>query len=181
MPEMQWFNPPAQWQASPQGLEVQVDARTDFWRVTRHDFIKDDAHFYYRSVSGDFRAEVTVHGAYQALYDQAGLMLRQDERTWLKCGIEFLEGVQQASAVLTREFSDWSIVPLPDNPAAIRIQVLRIGSAVEVSFARPGQNFVLIRQGYLTPAPTLQIGMMCAAPQGEGFAVRFTDFALSAL
>ena len=33
-------------------------------------------------------------------------MVRLDEANWLKCGIEFVEGVQQVSAVVTRDYSD---------------------------------------------------------------------------
>ena len=53
-----------------------------------------------------------VTGAYWDQYDQAGLMVRFNERVWLKCGVEFVDGVQHASAVVTREHSDWSVAPL---------------------------------------------------------------------
>ncbi|NDJ60807.1 MAG: DUF1349 domain-containing protein [Chloroflexi bacterium] len=175
---MHWYNEPKTWQASGGKLIVTADAKTDFWRVTLHDFIKDDAHFFYQDVAGDFTATVKITGAYAALYDQAGLMVRESETVWLKCGIEFLDGVQQASAVITRAFSDWSIVPLTDNPASIWIRAKRIGTAVEVYFSRDGAAFTLIRQGYLSAAETLQVGRMCAAPQGDGFQVTFEDFAV---
>ena len=35
----------------------------------------------------------------------------------MKCGIELVDGVQHASVVVTREYSDWSVVPLPRRPA----------------------------------------------------------------
>lgn len=173
---MQWFNEPSEWQYQDKKLIVSTQGKTDFWRVTRHDFIKDDAHFYYQEVRGDFIASVKITGEYATLYDQAGLMLRENDTTWLKCGIEYLDGIQQASAVITRKFSDWSIVPLEDNPQAIWIQIQRIGTAVEVSYSRNGQDFIMIRQGYLSAKETLEIGMMCAAPTGEGFSAIFEDF-----
>lgn len=176
---MQWLNEPQHWQHTDTRLTVQTEGQTDFWRVTRHDFIKDDAHFYYQELSGDFTATVKVTGDYAALYDQAGLMVRESESVWMKCGIEFLDGVQQASAVITREFSDWSIVALPDAPRSVWFRAERIGTAIEVAFSRDGSNYHLIRQGYLSAAEALQVGLMCAAPQGEGFAVRFEDIALT--
>ncbi len=103
-------------------------------------------------------------------------MLRESDTIWVKCGIEYLDGVQQASAVITREFSDWSIVPLDDNPRSIWIQIQRIGTTVEVYYSRDGHDFILIRQGYLSGKDTLQIGLMCAAPTGNGFTVTFEDF-----
>jgi hypothetical protein len=173
---MNWHNEPKNWKQQKDKLIVTANGKTDFWRVTLHDFIKDDAHFYYQNHTGDFIATVKVTGAYATLYDQAGLMVRESEKVWLKCGIEYVEGVQQASAVITRHFSDWSIVPLTDNPAAIWIRVKRTGPAVEVFFSRDGEEYVLIRQGYLTETATLQVGMMCAAPQGDGFEVTFEKF-----
>jgi regulation of enolase protein 1 (concanavalin A-like superfamily) len=61
---------------------------------------------FYQKIKGDFIVEVKVRGKYQELYDQAGIMVRLDEANWLKCGIEFFEGVQQVSAVVTRDYSD---------------------------------------------------------------------------
>jgi len=176
---MQWYNEPQQWQHDDNKLTVQCDGKTDYWRVTRHGFIKDDAPFYYETVSGDFTATVKITGDYAALYDQAGLMVRESETVWMKCGIEYLEGVQQASAVITRDFSDWSVLPLPDNPVSIWIRVERIKEAIEVYFSVDGENFTMIRQGYLTTTEDLQVGMMCAAPTGDGFEVKFEGFIVS--
>jgi len=175
---VQWYNEPQTWQQQDQTITITADRDTDCWRVTRHDFIKDDAHFYYQEVTGDFTVTVKVTGEYAALYDQAGLMVRENERVWLKCGIEYLDGMQQASAVITRDFSDWSIVPLPDNPFSIWIQVRRFGAALEVYFSRTGSDYTLIRQGYLTETATLKVGLMQAAPKGDGFAARFEHFSV---
>ena len=76
---------------------VTTEHDTDFWRETHYGFIRGpNGHFYYQEVSGDFRCEVKVSGHYAALDDQAGLMVRLDAMTWLKAGIEFVEGVQDA-------------------------------------------------------------------------------------
>lgn len=170
---MEWLNEPPQWHHHNGLISMTCAGETDFWRVTRHDFIQHDGHFYWQEVSGDFVMTAKVTGAYHALYDQAGLMIRENDLVWMKCGIEFLHGVQQASAVITRDFSDWSIVPLPDNPTSIWMQVQRIGSTVEVSYSHDGDHYTLIRQAYLTESVTLQAGVMAAAPKGKGFNVTF--------
>lgn len=175
---MEWYNEPENWQESNGIITVTTDKDTDFWRVTRHDFIADNAHFYYQVIEGDFTATVKFIGQYVDLYDQAGLMARQDETVWLKCGVEYLNGVQQASAVVTREFSDWSVIPLDDNPSEAWIRMQRIGSAFEVSFSRDGDQFVMIRECYLTDAPSLQVGIMCASPKGDGFVTRFEELVI---
>lgn len=176
---MNWYNEPAQWQQDGDQLRVVAGGNTDYWRVTRHGFIKDDAPFCYREVSGDFTATVKTTGAYNALYDQAGLMVRESETVWLKCGIEYLDGVQQASVVITRDYSDWSVLALADNPESVWFRVQRTGEAVEVYYSRDGVTYTMIRQGYLSTQATLQVGMMCAAPKGEGFAVTFEGFTVA--
>ena len=137
---MHWYNEPAVWAANDDTITVTAEHDTDFWRKTHYGFIRDNGHFYYQEVAGDFRCEVKVSGGYAALYDQAGLMVRLDETTWLKCGIEFVEGVQYVSAVVTRDFSDWSVVALPGSPAALWLRVVRTGPAIEISYALDGEQ-----------------------------------------
>lgn len=175
---MEWLNEPTEWQADDGRLTLSVDPETDCWRVTAHDFIQDDAPFYYREVSGDFTARVTVAGAYADQYDQAGLMVREDESTWLKTGIEYVDGGQQASTVITRDFSDWSVSPLEDDPESVSVRVERTGETVETHLSQDGESFRMLRQGYLSDAETLSVGMMAAAPTGEGFEVTFEDFSV---
>ena len=42
-------------------------------------------------------------------------MIRVSEENWLKCGIEEFHGVKQASTVVTNDYSDWSVTPLPKD------------------------------------------------------------------
>lgn len=177
---MQWFNEPPEWNVDEQqNLTVKTGAKTDFWRTTHYGFIRDNGHFYYQEVDGDFEVTVKVTGNYQNLYDQAGLMLREDEQTWLKCGIEFVEGQQNASVVITRQFSDWSVVSLQSNPTSIWLKLKRNAEAVEVSYSTDGEHYQMIRLGYLSTQPRLQVGMMCATPEAEGLQVKFEDFKIA--
>ena len=113
---MTWLNEPRNWKQENDHLFVFADTHTDFWRKTHYGFVRDNGHFYYEGVSGNFQVETEFQGRYESLYDQAGLMVRVDETTWIKSGIEFVNGIHQLSAVATREYSDWSVVPLPDYP-----------------------------------------------------------------
>ncbi len=178
---MQWHNEPARWSAQGAALTVTADPRTDFWRKTHYGFIRDSGHFFFQEVEGDFVCEVTVRGAYATLYDQAGLMLRADETTWLKCGIEYVEGIQYASAVVTRDFSDWSVAPLDGAPELLRLRLTRQGGSVEIAYDPDGAGERLLRVAYLSENPRLLVGPMCAAPQGEGFETRFEGFSVTPL
>lgn len=176
---MKWYNQPPCWNEQAGVVTVTSGAKTDFWRKTHYGFIRDNGNFYYQQVTGDFTAVVKITGQYQVLYDQAGLMLRQDETTWLKCGIEFVDGVQQVSAVVTRDYSDWSVVPLPHNPRSLWLRLTRNGGAVEVQYSLDSEQYTMLRMAYLTEAETVQVGLMCASPESEGFSVTFEGFKLS--
>ena len=180
---MHWQNAPQQVTITAAKVQVQVEAGTDFWRVTHYGFIRDNGHFYYQEQAGDFLAKVKVIGHYRDLYDQAGLMIRLDERNWIKTGIEYVKGVQNVSAVVTREVSDWSVVPRQDSPAAVWLTLLRKGDYVEIQYSFDSHDFKMLRLAYFPPAPgqKVRIGLMCAAPDGQGFPVEFEDFSVTAL
>jgi regulation of enolase protein 1 (concanavalin A-like superfamily) len=174
---MRWLNEPPAWSEHGSELRLTTAPDTDFWRTTHYGFVRDSGHFRYRGVAGDFAARVQIEGAYRDQYDQAGLMVRLDQATWMKCGIEYVDGRQWASAVITRELSDWSVVELEPAPARLWFEVRRTGEAVQVSYGEnaPGR---LLRLGALTRDRELGVGVMAASPEGRGFEVVLSDFAV---
>jgi regulation of enolase protein 1 (concanavalin A-like superfamily) len=178
---MHWLNEPPTWQVEDDAITVQVAPGTDFWRRTHYGFIRDSGHFGFETIHGDFVATVKVVGGYRDLYDQAGLMVRIDAQHWIKCGIEYVHGVQYASAVVTREFSDWAVAPLAGQPPAIWLRLTRQAEAVEIEYSLDGAQYALLRIAYLPPTASIQAGVMCAAPDGQGFPVVFENFAVAPL
>lgn len=178
---MKWLNEPKQWTEQGDVVKLNADQNTDFWRLTHDGLVRNNGHFYYQEIEEDFICEVTLEGSYHGLYDHAGLMLRLDDTTWLKCGVEFVDGIQQASVVVTRDFSDWSVVTMNDNPKSIRLRLERDKGTVTTSYALENEDYTMLRQSYLTEAYALQMGMMCAAPKGEGFPVTFRGFNIRAI
>lgn len=178
---MEWYNEPPSWDLDGKNLSVYSAPKTDFWRKTHSGAVEDNGHFYYEEVSGDFIAEVQVTGEYSALYDQAGLMLRVSNENWLKCGIEFFEGAKNMSAVVTRDFSDWSLVPLVSNPPRLWLRVSRDGNTATVNYSLDGVSFSMFRQAFLPMGDRDQVGVMCASPTGNGFQVTFDDFEITQL
>lgn len=175
---MEWFNEPQNWSYENNILKVDVDSGTDYWRITHYDFIRDNGHFFYQNQDGDFTATVRIRGNYRELYDQGGLMIRIDEKNWIKTGIEFVNGVQNLSAVVTREFSDWSVVQRNDNPKEVWFKLKREKDFVEISYSFDNQEFAMLRLAYFPPDVSVQIGMMCAAPDGKGFPIEFDNFSI---
>jgi len=174
-----WLNEPAEWSANGEKLSVRTADNTDFWQTTYYGFEHDNGHFLYRNVTGDFTMQVTFAGNYEALYDQAGLMLRVDEKNWLKTGIEFTDGEINLSVVMTRDYSDWSVVNYPDYRGSLTIRLTRYGSAIRVEYFDENNAWRLLRLGYLSLPEICQAGIMCCSPTRAGFAVEFSRFSIA--
>ncbi|MBF2098488.1 MAG: DUF1349 domain-containing protein [Gloeomargaritaceae cyanobacterium C42_A2020_066] len=172
---MQWLNEPQQWQQQGTHLTVVTQSKTDFWRVTHYGFIRDNGHFYFDTLRGDFLIEVEVSGHYRDLYDQAGIMLRVDEKHWIKAGIEYVNGIQNLSAVVTHGHSDWSLTPFLQAPSALKLRVERRGNAVHLAYMCAENTYTPFRMAYLL-GENLHVGLMCASPKGEGFAATFEGY-----
>jgi uncharacterized protein len=144
-------------------------------------FVHDTSHHLWRSAPGDFTASARITGAFEARYDQLGLMAWVDEATWVKCGIEFDHDRPWASAVVTRDRSDWSLAPLPDSfdpSAGVKIRLHRRGDTVEADWALPGGPRVPLRLATLSQAAVWRVGPLAASPSRAGFTATFHDVAV---
>jgi regulation of enolase protein 1 (concanavalin A-like superfamily) len=177
---MQWLNEPASWQRTDDVLQVNADPGTDFWRVTGYGYIRDSGHVYGEVVAGDLDVAVRVRGNYATQYDQAGIMLRADERTWLKTGVEFFEGRRRLSTVLTLGLSSWAVADLPEGADELSLRVSRRNDAVEIRYTTDGGTPELAALVFMPPDRELLAGAMCAAPDGPGFSVSFHELRIAA-
>jgi uncharacterized protein len=179
MAHMRWLNEPKRWGQDGDTLIVTTNPKTDFWRRTHYGFVRDNGHAYLQGVEGDFTAEVSFIGDYAAQYDQAGLMVRLDEYTWLKTGVEWVDAQPLLSAVVTRDFSDWSVLPASGELSeGVQLRIKREGTAFTVHYALRRGSFDLLRLAYLPAEARVQVGPMCASPEGDGFETRFSGFRL---
>jgi regulation of enolase protein 1 (concanavalin A-like superfamily) len=178
---MQWLNEPASWSQEPGVLRVKADAGTDFWRTTGYGYVRDNGHFYGGLAAFEFDLSMRVVGAFSAQYDQAGAMVRLDERNWVKTGIEFFEGRPRLSTVVTYENSSWVVAELAPSTKELTLSLKRRGDALEVHYSADGGPLELAALVYLTPEVPALAGPMCAAPEGSGFEVSFHDLAFAAL
>lgn len=177
-----WLNEPANW-LTYAGLTVTSDSGTDFWQTTHYGFHRDTGHALLRPVGAQFRMRARFFGDYREQHDQAGLMLRVDADNWIKTGIEYVDGEQYLSAVVTREHSDWSVLPLTaacGEVESVTVEIERFEDAVQVRYAAEGGEPVnSLRMAYFPPDVPAQAGPMCASPDGAGFPVRFSELTLS--
>ncbi len=176
---MSWLNRPKEAAFAKDGvLTAHSGLSGDFWQSTYYDFRKDDGHAFLAPATGAFTAELTFRGAYRALYDQAGLMIRFAPDAWVKYGIEYSEGRTLLSTVVTNGVSDWSAHPVDiDGPVTVR--ATRIDAAMLLQYATPGGGWTMSR---LCPAPggdgALSVGPYLCSPKREGFSASFDAFSL---
>jgi len=177
--ELSWLNPPAEYRWEGNLLHVTTGDKTDFWRETFYGFWRDDGHFFYQRVEGDFSAEVVVKGNYEALYDQAGLMARLGETHWLKCGIEFTDAEMYFSVVVTNDTSDWSLRKIPFSSDGVKLRMTRHGEAIRVQYYDVEERrWNMVRLAYLPPSRNIDVGIMCCSPQRHGFQATFSGFSI---
>lgn len=178
---LKWYNAPEKWEIKGSVLTFSVLPKTDYWRHTLHGFTIDDAPFYFDERGGEFEVSVKFSGEYVSQYDQAGLMFRRDAETWIKTGIEYVDGIFYFSTVFTNVHSNWSVVPLIDKPEWVFIKAIRRIDSIEISFSLDSENFQLASLGYIKDNEPLMVGMMGASPDGNGFNVHFDDFKIKHL
>ena len=178
---MTWFNEPDTWKATGNKLEMFVTPKSDYWRKTHYGFTVDDGPFYYTTRGGEFEAVLKVTGAYKTRYDQAGMMLRIDEKTWIKTGVEFVDGKYNFSTVHTEKTSSWSVIELAGAPNAVWIKAVRRLDAVEIFYSLDGQNYKMSNLCHFAGNTPVHIGMMAASPDGDGFKAVFEDFKIKHL
>jgi hypothetical protein len=175
---MSWLNPPASEHYSAGVLTVRAMGKTDFWRKTYYGYVTDNGHLMHLPLLGEFTLQARVNGNYAALYDQAGLMVRLDEKHWMKCGSELVDGKRWASVVFTHEFSDWSTMEDLSQTGAVWWRVVRKKDSIEAQCSKDGEKFMTIRQGYFPADVKVMAGVMCAAPEGAGFDAVFDQLTI---
>ncbi|MCF2602178.1 MAG: DUF1349 domain-containing protein [Parabacteroides sp.] len=174
--KMQWFNEPSQWEIKDKKLTLFATPQSDYWRIAHYGFTVDDAPFLYTTYGGEFEAKVKITGDYRERYDQAGMMIRIDHENYIKTGIEYVDGKYNLSAVVTHHTSDWSVITLDRAVPFIWIKAVRRLDAVEIYYSYDDQTYTLMRIAWLQDNTPVQVGLMAASPDGQGFQASFEHF-----
>lgn len=179
--KMNWFNEPEQWAVTDNTLSMFVTPHSDYWRISHYGFTVDDAPFYYAEYGGEFEAKLKVSGDYKTRFDQAGMMIRIDHENYIKTGIEFVDGKYNLSTVVTHTTSDWSVIALDKPVDHLWIKAVRRLDAIEIFYSFDDKEYILMRNAWMEANRPVKIGMMAACPDGEGFNVSFSNFAVKHL
>ncbi|GAA1585977.1 DUF1349 domain-containing protein [Kribbella sancticallisti] len=178
--EAAWLNQPEAVLADGSNLLVTARKGSDFWRTTSYGFVHDDGHALLTDFGVGTAIEVAFVASFEELYDQAGLLIRVDEQTWIKAGIEYTDGAPYLGAVVTHGRSDWSLAPVPEwDGREVTIRASRTGDAITLRARCEDEPWRMVRLAPLDPGATAAAGPMVCAPTREGLTVRFTSFAVT--
>ncbi|WP_407148368.1 DUF1349 domain-containing protein [Bradyrhizobium sp. ORS 86] len=174
-----WLNEPQRWSAEGDSLAVVTDKATDFWRETHYGFNRDSGHFLGFRTGEAFTAELRVRGDFQALYDQAGIMVRIDAQHWVKAGIEFSDGSAMLGSVLTDGRSDWATAHYGHDASDFRVRATVENGVLRLQASADGKRWPLMRLAPFPKANSYLVGPMACTPERAGLKVVFSAFRLS--
>ena len=173
--ELHWFNEP-QRHKSGQGLEMVTDAETDFWQTTHYGFQKDDGHALFARVTGNFTLVTHVEFRPQNRYDQCGLMVRVDDKNWIKLSTEYEnKHISRLGSVVTNlGYSDWASQDIDSETQDRWYRIIREGQDFILESSADSHTWQQLRVTHLHRAIlTLQAGIYACSPKGENFWCRF--------
>ncbi|KQR82329.1 regulation of enolase 1 [Sphingomonas sp. Leaf343] len=176
-----WLNEPKRWSVDSAGdLLMVTDKDSDFWRETHYGFIRDSGHFLGFTAPAAFTAQLRVRGTYDKLYDQAGIMIRVDERHWVKAGIELSDGRAMLSSVLTDGKSDWGTGPYEGDPKDFWMRATVAKGVLRLQVSADGKTWPLVRLAPFPVASSYRVGPLACTPERAGLQVRLSDLAITA-
>ncbi|MNI44607.1 hypothetical protein D3C73_989880 [compost metagenome] len=141
-----------------------------------YEFQHDNGH----ALLAEWREGTAVEVSFSAaslteLYDQAGLMLWHSPTQWIKAGIELNDGVPNVGAVVTDDYSDWSLSPVPEWAAeTVTIRASRLKDAVILRARAGTEPWRTLRVARFPYESAVQAGPMICAPTRAGLSATFT-------
>jgi len=173
-----WFNEPASFRTG-NGLELCTREKSDFWQETHYGFKRDDGHCLFTRISGDFTVMTQVEFVMQAQYDQCGLMIRVDERNWIKTCTEWEDGSTSrlGSVVTNLGWSDWATQDICPTPGQMWYRISRNKDDFLLEYSFTGTKWLQMRITHLHSAKDeLEVGPYACSPIGKNFRCRFLFF-----
>ncbi|MBN1995518.1 MAG: DUF1349 domain-containing protein [Anaerolineae bacterium] len=174
-PGFYWFNEPEKYSVGA-GLEIYTNEKTDFWQKTHYGFSRDDGHCLFTRLEGDFAITTHVEFEPQNQYDQGGLMVRADNRHWLKTSVEYEDAAisRLGSVVTNLGFSDWATQDIPAATTAMWYRLNKKGEDFLIESSFDGAAWQQMRVAHLHYCPpSLEVGVYACSPIGAGFRCRF--------
>ena len=181
--QFDWLNPPEQVEIANAVVEFATQPGTDFWQRTHYGFRRNNGHAFLIRLWDDFAFSAQVEFFYEALYDQAGIMIYQDEDNWAKASIEYGNEVfgMLGSVVTSHGYSDWATMPISTDVTRMWYRVSRKGTDFRFETSSDGESFHQLRIFHLHgDLSTAKVGLYACSPSDSTFKVRFSEITAGA-
>lgn len=176
----QWMNPPEKFVIANDELEIYTRENTDFWQRTHYGFQNDNGHFLYTFVNGDFDLSAKITSFFKNQYDQAGIMVRYSNFTWIKTSVEYEKpGIAFLGSVVTRfGYSDWATQFYDPKNKEITLKLCRKADDFSIFFLKE-KEWIQQRICHLEREQNeLMVGFYSCSPKNGGFRSIFSDMIL---
>ena len=172
-----WKNRPAEAEWTAERVMIQTEPGSDFWQRTHYGFRRDSGHCLLRAVSGDFTMTVTAEFDYRFQFDQCGVVVYQDEDTWMKGSIEKEnESMGRLGSVVTNHgWSDWATADVPASVKRVAYRLHRRGDDFLLERAFPGEDWAQMRIFHLHGiGAEIFAGVYACSPNNSSFKAVFS-------
>lgn len=168
----EWMNEPIKINYSESGMEILTNPHTDFWQSKQHKTAKDNGHFFFRRRDDNF--SMTVHWSFveSGNFKQCGLMLRIDERNWIKVGImsQTADKPQLGTVVTSNGYSDWATYDINGLEDEIWFKIKRNNGDYLLFYSTDGNRFKQLRMFHFrSEFPEVKVGAFACSPQNISF------------
>jgi len=175
-----WLHEPPRWQLA-DALELTTAPDTDYWQRTHCGFRRDNGHFFWTPVRGNFVLSARFTSTPNTQYDQCGLLARADSETWVKCSAEYETATHSrlGSVVTNLGYSDWATQDIAGTATDFWYRLRREGDDVFIDWSEDGANWRQMRVAHLHTCPAeLLVGVYACSPTGPGFTCKVRNMVL---
>jgi len=176
-----WISEPKVSEVTSDFVSITTEPKTDFWQRSYYGFRNENAPALLIDSDDNFTFTAKVSFAYQAQFDQCGVIIYLDNENWFKASIEYenQEFSRLGSVVTNLGYSDWATSDIP-LPKEIWYRLNRRGPDYLIESSFDGLVFKQMRIFHLhkLEETTIEMGK-CNPPLAAQNAVSFGVYACS--
>lgn len=170
--DFEWFNEPENVAFNENGMLVTAKGSTDFWQNARKNIHSDNGHFFFVRKSGNFVMELRWEFPSCSQLEQCGLMLRFDEKNWMKASLmsDNLSLLRLGSCVTNSGYTDWSAFEIPQQIQGVSLRLKRFNSEYALSYSFDEEKFSQIRLfSFVNEDVEIKAGAYICSPKTNDF------------
>ena len=179
--DFEWYNEPMRITYRDDGMDICAEAQTDFWQNSHHQLRKDNGHFFFTRKDSNFILNTHWKFEEYAGFRQCGVMVRIDERNWIKLGTMSAgsEVFQLGSVVTHRGNSDWAVHNIENPQGQIWFRIKRLKGDYILLVSSNGVDFQQLRMcSFHAESPEIKVGVYACSPQNLPFVCTLSSLSL---